>query len=414
MKIAIIGSGISGLTSAYFLNKEHDVYVYEKNNYIGGHTHTHSIKEDNKIYNIDSGFIVFNEDTYPNFIKLLKALDVEVEKTSMGFSVKSTKKNLEYAGNSFNSIFAQKSNLFRITFWKMLSDIIKFNKVSQKDLKNLDSNISLENYLNSKNFSLSFKEDYIYPMGASIWSTKSEFVKDMSAVFFINFFKNHSLLKILNRSQWYVIKGGSNQYVKKMINQFESNILLNSMVTNIRRLNNQVEIKTLNQDPELYDKVIIASHSNQALELLEDPSALEAEILSSIPYQDNSAVLHTDTSVLPTRRTAWSSWNYNLDQDSNSPMAMTYNMNILQNLKSKSTYCVTLNNSELVNDKSILKKLKYEHPLLNIESSKAQTRKNEINGKNNTYYCGAYWGNGFHEDGVVSALEVCKDFGIKF
>ncbi len=412
MKIAIIGSGIAGLTCAYLLNKKYDISLYEKNNYIGGHTHTHSIIENNKSFNIDSGFIVFNEDTYPNFIKLLNILNIKTEKTVMGFSIKSISKNLEYAGNSFNSIFAQRSNLFSLSFWRMLVDIIKFNKKSIMDLETLDFNTSLEEYLNSYNFSESFKNNYIYPMGAAIWSTKSELVKGMSAFFFIKFFKNHGLLKIFNRSSWYVIKNGSNQYVKKMIKDFESKIFLNSEINQIKRLENSVEVTIKNQEPKLYDKVIIASHSNQALDMLSDPSDLETDILGNIPYQNNSAILHTDISVLPTRKLAWSSWNYNLDQNPKSPMAMTYNMNILQNLKANLTYCVTLNNNELIDNKSIIKKLNYEHPLLDVKSYIAQSRKNEISGKNNTYYCGAYWRNGFHEDGVVSALEVCKNFGV--
>jgi len=413
MKIAIIGSGISGLTCAYLLNQKYDINLYEKNNYIGGHTHTHEIKNYSKIYNVDSGFIVFNEDTYPNFIKLLNLLDVETEKTTMGFSVKSINQNLEYAGNSISSLFAQKSNLFRFSFWWMLIDILKFNKRAKIDIRNLSPNICLDEYLDSYRFSNSFKNNYIYPMGSAIWSTNSTSMKSMSALFFLKFFNNHGLLKIFNRSQWYVISGGSNQYIKKMIKQFESKIFLNTEVKSILRVDNKVEILSETYGLKTYDAVIIASHSDQALKILSDPTTLETEILGSISYQENTALLHTDISVLPKRKNAWSSWNYNLDQNPNDPMAMTYNMNILQNLESETNYCVTLNSNEIINNQMILKKLKYAHPLLNIKSSIAQLRRNEISGKDNTYYCGAYWYNGFHEDGVVSALDVCKNFGVE-
>ena len=413
MKIAIIGSGISGLTCAYLLNQKYDINLYEKNNYIGGHTHTHEIKNYSKVYNVDSGFIVFNEDTYPNFIKLLNLLDVETEKTTMGFSVKSINQNLEYAGNSISSLFAQKSNLFRFSFWWMLIDILKFNKRAKIDIRNLSPNICLDEYLDSYRFSNSFKNNYIYPMGSAIWSTNSTSMKSMSALFFLKFFNNHGLLKIFNRSQWYVISGGSNQYIKKMIKQFESKIFLNTEVKSILRVDNKVEILSETYGLKTYDAVIIASHSDQALKILSDPTTLETEILGSISYQENTALLHTDISVLPKRKNAWSSWNYNLDQNPNDPMAMTYNMNILQNLESETNYCVTLNSNEIINNQMILKKLKYAHPLLNIKSSIAQLRRNEISGKDNTYYCGAYWYNGFHEDGVVSALDVCKNFGVE-
>ena len=412
MKIAIIGTGISGLTCAYLLNQKHDINIYEKNDYIGGHTHTHKIKENNLTHNIDSGFIVFNENTYPNFIKLLNILEVETEKTNMGFSVKSSKINLEYSGNSLNSMFAQKSNIFKLSFWKMLFDIIKFNKIATKHRKLLDPNVSLEKYLKENKFSSSFKNNYIYPMGAAIWSTRADRMREMSALFFINFFYNHGLLKIVNRDNWFVIKNGSNQYVKKIIKKFKSKIHLNCEIEAINRENNQIEIISKNRGSEFYDSVIIASHSDQALKMLSEPSQAEKEILGNISYQRNNALLHTDISVLPKRREAWSSWNYNLDQGPKNPMAMTYNMNILQNKNTDNTYCVTLNNDDLINKKLIIKNLRYSHPLLNQKATDSQKRKNEINGKNNTYFCGAYWRNGFHEDGVVSALDVCKYFGV--
>ena len=411
MKIAIIGTGISGLTAAYLLNRKHEITVFEKNDYVGGHTHTHAIKTDQTTYAVDSGFIVYNEVTYPNFIKLLDQLGVKRQKTTMGFSVKSVNKNFEYAGNSMKSLFAQRLNYFRPSFWIMLRDIIRFNKMGKADMAILSVDVKLGDYLNDNKYSKSFINHYIIPMGSAIWSTKANSMLDMPALFFIRFFNNHGLLQIKNRSGWWVIKGGSKEYVKKIIVEFESKIRLNSPVQSISRSEDSVMIKSADKE-EIFDAVVIATHSNQALQLLEDSSKKEREILGALPYQSNDALLHTDSSVLPKRKLAWASWNYNLDQEPNKPVAMTYNMNILQSLDAEDTYCVTLNNNDFVDDKKVLKTLHYDHPLFTPEGINAQKRKHEISGLNNTFYCGAYWRNGFHEDGVVSALEVCSHFGI--
>ena len=411
MKIAIVGTGISGLTAAYLLNREHDIVVFEKNDYVGGHTHTHDVKTKESSLAVDSGFIVYNEVTYPNFIKLLDQLGVQRQKTTMGFSVKSVKKNLEYAGNSLKTLFAQRLNYFRPSFWIMLRDILRFNKKGKADLANLSAEIKLGDYLRQNNYSRSFINHYIIPMGSAIWSTKAKSMMDIPALFFIRFFNNHGLMQVKNRSGWWVIKGGSREYVKKMIAKFDSKIRLNTAVESISRSENKIIIQVLGKE-EIFDAVVIATHSDQALQLLSDSTQQEIEVLSALPYQSNEALLHTDSSVLPKRKNAWASWNYNLDQEVDQPMAMTYNMNILQTLNTNETYCVTLNNNDLVDSNKILKTLYYEHPQFTPEGISAQKRKHEISGINNTYYCGAYWRNGFHEDGVVSALEVCGHFGI--
>jgi len=414
MKIAIIGTGISGLTTAYLLNKEHAVTVFEKNDYIGGHTHTHDINLKGKSYAVDSGFICYNENTYPNFIKLLKILGVKSQKTRMGFSVKSEEKKLEYAGNSLNSLFSQKKNIFSISFLWMIKDIISFNKNAKKDLATISLKLTLGEYLKNNNYSKTFIYNYIVPMGAAIWSTKASSMLDMPALFFIRFFDNHGLLQIRNRPNWWVIKGGSKEYVKKLVSSFKEKIRLSSPVFSITRKDGKVEIKLSsdNAQIETFDAVVIATHSDQALKLLSDKTSLEVEILSALPYQRNEALLHTDDTVLPKSKIAWASWNYNLDQESDEPVALTYNMNILQSLNPLDTFCVTLNSNGLVNSTKVIKKLKYDHPLFTVEGIAAQKRKNEINGVNNTYFCGAYWRNGFHEDGVVSALDVAKKFGL--
>ena len=411
MKIAIVGTGISGLTAAYLLNREHDIVVFEKNDYVGGHTHTHDVKTNESSLAVDSGFIVYNEVTYPNFIKLLDQLGVQRQKTTMGFSVKSVKKNLEYAGNSLKTLFAQRLNYFRPSFWIMLRDILRFNKKGKADLANLSAEIKLGDYLRQNNYSRSFINHYIIPMGSAIWSTKAKSMMDIPALFFIRFFNNHGLMQVKNRSGWWVIKGGSREYVKKMIAKFDSKIRLNTAVESISRSENKIIIQVLGKE-EIFDAVVIATHSDQALQLLSDSTQQEIEVLSALPYQSNEALLHTDSSVLPKRKNAWASWNYNLDQEVDQPMAMTYNMNILQTFNTNETYCVTLNNNDLVDSNKILKTLYYEHPQFTPEGISAQKRKHEISGINNTYYCGAYWRNGFHEDGVVSALEVCGHFGI--
>ena len=295
----------------------------------------------------------------------------------------------------------------------MLQDILRFNTKATRDLDVLTPNITLGQYLSENRFSSEFIENYAIPMGAAIWSTKAKSMLEMPALFYIRFFSNHDLLKTTNTSGWWVIKGGSREYVKQIIKSFEERIRLNTPVNSIKRSQGKVIIRSgASDDEEIFDSVVIATHSNQALRMLSDSSPKEKEILSAIPYQRNAALLHTDTSVLPKRRVAWASWNYHLDQSTSRPVAMTYNMNILQSLDVAKTYCVTLNSNEIVNESKVIKELNYEHPLFTELGVSAQKRKQEISGVNNTYYCGAYWHNGFHEDGVVSALEVCRHFGL--
>ena len=412
MKIAIIGSGISGLTSAYLLNRNHDITVFEANDYIGGHTHTHNIKIKDKEYAVDTGFIVYNERTYPNFIKLLDTLGVERQLSTMGFSVKSASEDYEYAGESLNSLFAKQSNIFRLGFLRMLYEMYRFGKKSDSTGLGLDVSITLGTYLRSENYSNEFINYFIIPMGAAIWSTPANKVLDMPAYFFIKFFYNHGMLEIINRPKWWVIKDGSSAYIKKIIKGFESKINLSSPIRTVSRLDNGIEIETANSEKSLmFDAVVFATHSDQALAMLTDPTEKEKDILRSIPYQKNEVLLHTDSSVLPKRKLAWASWNYQLDSNPESPVVLTYNMNILQSLDCDETFCVTLNDHQSVDKSKVLKKITYHHPLFTVKGIEAQKRKLEISGVNNTYYCGAYWHNGFHEDGVASAIEVCKHFG---
>ncbi len=412
MKIAIIGSGISGLTAAYLLNRKHDVTIFEANDYIGGHTHTHKVNIDGKKYSVDTGFIVYNERTYPNFIKLLDLLNVERQLSTMGFSVKSISKDYEYAGESLNSLFAKRSNIFRFGFLRMLYEMYHFGKKADSSGIGLDASVTLGDYLKKEKYSGEFINYFIIPMGAAIWSTPANKVLNMPAYFFIKFFYNHGMLETINRPNWWVIKNGSSEYIKKIIRGFENKINLSTPVKTVARKNEGIEIQLAKKEETLkFDSVIFATHSDQALEMLENPTDTEKDILSSIPYQKNEVLLHTDSSVLPRRKLSWASWNYQLDSDPALPVVLTYNMNILQSINCKETLCVTLNDHNSVDKTKILKKITYHHPLFNVKSIEAQKRKSEISGVNNTHYCGAYWRNGFHEDGVVSALDVCKDFG---
>jgi len=408
MRIAIIGSGISGLTAAYLLNHDHEITLYEANDHIGGHTHTHDIEIEGKIWAVDSGFIVYNERTYPNFIRILDELGVERKPTRMGFSVKSVSNNLEYAGHSLDGLFSQRRNLIRPSFWRMIKSILRFKKESEEQLNELPLDMTIGSFLEKNHYPSEFIEHFIIPMGAAIWSTMPNMMTEIPAVFFIRFFQNHGILAIKDKPTWWVINGGSKNYVKKMTAGFTDRIMVSTPVKRVKR-NDSIEIIAGSpQHMTRFDAVVFACHSDQALALLADPSYAENEILRAITYQKNDVLLHTDHSVLPTRRKAWSSWNYQLDSDPERPVALTYNMNILQGLESSVTFCVTLNDPEAVSPDRIIKEITYHHPLITVESISAQKRKNEISGVNNTYYCGAYWHNGFHEDGVVSAMDACE------
>lgn len=410
MKIAVIGTGISGNTAAYHLSQSHDVTVFEANDYIGGHTHTHDIEWQGTHYAVDSGFIVFNERTYPNLIALLDELKVSSLDTEMSFSVKDLSGGLEYNGHNLNTLFAQRRNLFRPSFYWMLTDILRFNREAPQHLETAESDYSLGEYLKRNKYSREFAEHYIIPMGAAIWSTDQTRMKQVPAKFFIRFFDHHGLLQIKDRPKWFVIKNGSHRYVEKLTESFQQNLLLSTPVESIRRFPDRVEVKAKNRPSETFDAVFIAAHSDQALRMLDDPSQAETSTLGAIKYQSNEAILHTDERILPKRKRAWAAWNYQLDSDKQRPVNLTNNMNILQHLEAPVQFCVTLNNTDAVDPAKIIKRMEYAHPIFCNEAIAAQARQAEINGVNRTFYCGAYWRNGFHEDGVVSALNALEHF----
>ena len=410
MKIAVIGTGIAGNVAARHLCKEHDITVYEAGEHIGGHTHTHDILHDGKHYAIDTGFIVFNDWTYPNFISLLDEIGVASQPTNMGFSCRCETTGIEYNGSSLNQLFAQRRNLFRPRFHAMIRDILRFNRESRELLDHNDEMLSLGGYLEENNYGRLFIDNYIIPMGAAIWSTDPQQMLAFPACYFVRFFANHGLLNVRERPQWRVIKGGSREYVKRLIAPFKDRIRLNQAVASVRRLPTHVEIKTATGETEHFDQLFIATHSNQALEMLADPCEQEQAILGAIPYQKNDVVLHTDTALLPKRRRTWAAWNYLRRQNDNQRVSVTYNMNILQGIQATDTFCVTLNDTRNIDPGKIIRRMQYDHPVYTTAGIAAQQRHREINGQRRTWYCGAYWRSGFHEDGVVSAMNALQDF----
>ncbi|KTF16782.1 NAD(P)/FAD-dependent oxidoreductase [Pseudoalteromonas sp. H105] len=414
-KIAIIGSGISGLSCAHLLHTQYDVTVFEKNNYIGGHTATVDVDIEGSSYAVDTGFIVFNDRTYPYFEKLLSRIGINRKPTQMSFSVHNEQTGFEYNGHTFTSLFAQKRNIFRPRFYKLLSDIVRFNKLCKAlHSKNTYEKQTLGQLLDKHNFNDFFRYHYILPMGAAIWSTSIKEMSHVGVEFFVKFFFNHGLLDITNRPQWYVIPGGSREYINPLINGFADRIRLNSDIESVERTEEHVVINFKNGQKEQFDKVIFACHSDQALSLLSSPSNDEKAVLGAIPYSENSVILHTDTAILPKRKAAWASWNYLLNDSTDKAAVVTYQMNILQGIKSDTQFCVTLNHKQGIDKNKIIREFIYHHPVFNEASIAAQQQKHNIDGTNNTYFCGAYWYNGFHEDGVRSAVDVARQLGVEF
>ena len=412
MKIAIIGSGIAGLTSAYLLNRKHDITLFEASDRVGGHTHTVPVNVDGQQYNIDTGFIVFNDWTYPNFIRLLGKLGVASQPTEMSFSVSDTHSGVEYNGNNLNSLFAQRRNLLSPRFWGMLRDILRFNKKVQSDLLegHIGSDITLGEYLQQQGYGQRFIDHYIVPMGAAIWSMSLADMLGFPLQFFVRFFRNHGLLSVTDRPQWHVICGGSSAYVQPLTASFAERIRLSCPVERIERHADGVSVISA-AGTEHFDQVVFACHSDQALRLLAAPSSAEREILGAMRYADNEVVLHTDTRLLPRRKLAWASWNYRLGGEREQLAAVTYNMNILQGIAAPHTFCVSLNQSAAIDPQKVLARFSYAHPQYSLAATAAQQRWADISGLNRTHFCGAYWSSGFHEDGVVSALRVAEQFG---
>lgn len=410
--IAIIGSGVSGLTAAYLLSKKNNVTVFEKEPIIGGHTATVDIEKSGQSYAIDSGFIVFNDKTYPNYLALLDELGITKQATEMSFSVHNCQTGLEYNGHNLNTLFAQRRNLFNPRFWILVKEILRFNKLC-KSIYEEDvylPGLTLGDFLTEHRFNAFFAEHYILPMGAAIWSSSLSQMETFEFRFFVQFFHNHGLLNIQDRPQWYVVPNGSRSYLAPLCNPFKDNIQVNADIQGITRSDNKVQIHFKGGIEQEFDEVVIACHSDQALSLLTDATEDEINILSDMPYSTNSVILHTDATLLPKRKAAWASWNYQLSSDRNKAASVTYNMNILQGIQSEHTFCVTLNQKEAIDPATILREFEYHHPIFSSSSIRAQQQRELICGKQHTHFAGAYWHNGFHEDGVRSAVEVAQRF----
>jgi predicted NAD/FAD-binding protein len=410
-RIAIIGSGISGMVAAHLLHPDHEITVFEANDYVGGHTNTVDVSLDGDDYAVDTGFIVFNERNYPNFVRLLDQLGVASQPSNMSFSVRSDRTGLEYNGTSINRLFAQRRNLFRPRFHGMIRDILRFNRKSVELLATDDVTTTVDEYVGRGRYGDAFMDEYLVPMGASIWSCPPATFREFPIRFVVDFFNNHAMLNVNGRPQWRVIRGGSQRYVERLIRPFHDRIRLSTPVRSVRRLPDRVEVAGETFGRERFDHVIFACHSDQALRILDDASETERDVVGSFPYQRNEAVLHTDPSVLPRRRRAWAAWNYHIRAEDRDAAAITYNMNILQTLASKHTFCVTLNDDEGIEPGRIIDRFLYEHPVYTAGRIAAQSRHGELIDVNRTSFCGAYWGYGFHEDGVNSALAVCRAFG---
>lgn len=405
--IAIIGAGISGLAAAYWLHPEHRVTVFESGGYPGGHTNTVTVDVDGETQRIDTGFIVFNNRTYPHFSRLLDELRVAYRPTTMSFSIRDDRSGLEYNGHSVNSLFAQRRNLVRPSFYRMLFDIARFNRQASECDGVGGQESTVAEFLARHGYSRQFAEHYLLPMGAAIWSCPTAKFADFPIRFIAEFYKNHGLLQIRDRPIWQVIEGGSQTYVTRLIRGFEKQIRLNTPVDSVRRFEDRVEVLTAGGERLSFDRVIFACHSDQALRILgQGATAVERELLCEFPYERNVAILHTDESVLPRARRAWASWNYRVTDDAESPATVTYNMNLLQGLRSRHTFCVTLNDEGRIAPDRVLRRFIYHHPRFTTRRAAIQQRHPEVLTANRTSFCGAYWGNGFHEDGVNSALAV--------
>ena len=404
MKIAIIGAGISGNVVARGLHRHHEITVFEGGDHVGGHSHTHQLEVGGRPFTVDTGFIVYNNLTYPRFSALLAELGVESRATAMSFSVRNEMSGLEYASTSINTLFAQRCNLLRLRFHRMWREILRFNRqASALPDAHPHHDTTLGDYVREHGFSPEFVHNYLLPMASAIWSAAPADIGAMPARFLIGFFRNHGMLSVNDRPQWRTVCGGSAQYVARLVAPFRARIHLRTPVAGVRRSAQGVQLRLAGGETRQFDRVFFACHSDQALALLEDASAVERAVLGAMPYQENEIVLHTDTRLLPQRRLAWAAWNYHVTHEPAERVCVTYNMNILQALDSTETVCVTLNRSSAIDPAKILRRLSYQHPLFTCAAVAAQARLPQINGVNRSYFCGAYWRYGFHEDGVVSA-----------
>lgn len=416
LSIAVIGGGVSGLTAAYLLQRKHRVTLFEKNDYIGGHTHTIVIDNGpDKGTAVDTGFIVLNKKTYPHFLRLLDQLDVSISPTNMSFGYYCRKTGLTYASRSPNTLFAQRKNLLKPSYWKFLAGIKRFIRTTKLDYdaRKLD-NITLGEYLQQNGYGEDVIRGFVIPMAAAIWSASDIQIMAFPMRAFAQFYDNHGLLSVSGHPRWYTVSGGSHTYVKKFIGQFNGKVIRNCPVDHVASDANGITVQPAGGESLVFDRVVIAAHANEALAMLADPSGDEQRLLSPWRYAHNRTVLHTDDDLMPPNRRAWASWNYTREADSAdaSPVTVTYHMNRLQRLTTSRQYYVTLNPAAPIRETSIIAEFDYTHPMYTTEAFDTQQELPDLNGKRNRYFCGSYFGYGFHEDGVKSAVSMAAHFGI--
>ncbi len=423
-RIAVVGGGVSGLVAARLLADDHDVHVFEAAHYVGGHANTIDVEMDGQVYSVDTGFMVFNDRTYPNFIQLLRQLDIDAQASDMSFSVHCERTGVEYQGSSLNGLFAQRRNLLRPSFYRMLADIVRFNREGRALAERGDTELSLGEFLDRGRSGRAFRQQYLVPMISAIWSASAADVEQFPALFLFRFCDNHGLLQLRNRPVWRTIPGGSRRYVAALSAPFAEQIRLRTPVTSVRRgidadgeggeaaagARRQVAVES-SDGVEMFDAVVMATHADQTLRILADADEWERQILGAFPYQSNEAVLHSDVSLMPRSRRAWASWNYRVGADVGRAASVTYDLSRLQRVSSPRPILVTLNPTRSIDESLVHRRFNYDHPLFTLAAVEAQARFDEINGPRATYFCGAYRFNGFHEDGVASALEVGAHFG---
>jgi uncharacterized protein len=413
MRVAVVGAGISGLVVAHLLHRAHDITVFEAADYAGGHTNTIRVDTPNETHHIDTGFIVFNDRNYPNFQRLLERLAVGWQRSTMSFGVSDGLGDFEYSSASPNGLFAKRAHLLTPRFQRMVADLARFNRAARELLDDHTEDLSLGDWLEPQRFSRAFIERLIVPQASAVWSADPGQMWSFSARFLVEFFDNHGMLSFRGRPRWQVVRGGSARYVEALTRPFGDRLRLHTPVDAVTRHPDHVLVKPRGGEAERFDEVVLATHSNQSLALLGDASDREHEILGAIPYQPNEAVLHTDVRMLPRRRRAWASWNYHLLAEPKRASTVTYHMNRLQSLRAEREFCVTLNRTEVIDPARVIRTIPYAHPVYTVAGVRAQARVDEITGRSRTHFCGAYWGSGFHEDGVVSALRVGERFGAR-
>ncbi len=413
MKVAVVGAGVSGLVTAHLLATRHDVVVFEAASWLGGHVHTVDVaaRSGGERVPVDTGFIVFNERTYPNFVRLLARLGVATLESDMSFSARSDRRDFEYAGGGLNELFAQRRNLFRPRFYRMLRDVLRFYREARALLAP-GSEIPLSEFLSRGRYSAAFVEDHLLPMVGAVWSSNRDGVRDFPARFLARFFDNHGFLQVDGRPRWLVVRGGSREYVRALVGATRAEFRTSAPVERIRREDRSVLVTPRHGTAERFDHVVLACHADQALAMLTEPTAVESALLSSFAFQSNDVVLHADDRLMPKKSRAWASWNYHLDDDRSRGACVTYWMNRLQSLAGTDQFFVTLNRTAAILPGSVIDRFSYSHPVFTSAAVRAQERHAELVDHHRVSVCGAWWRNGFHEDGVVSAMRVAERLGV--